>query len=315
MSVKKSETALAERIGRKKLRGIKYLLLAVPFLIYVFAFSYVPLVGWIYSVFDYKIGQKFLDFGSMVFVGLGNFQKLFTERSEVLRVLRNTLALSALGLLATPVPVVFAIMFNEIKNSRFKKIVQTATTLPNFISWIIVYGVAFAFFSVNGFVSVLMQKIGIQPPVMGILGDVDHTWVLQWILGIWKSFGWSAIIYIAAITGIDSELYDAAKVDGANKIQSILHITIPGIMLTYVVMFLLAVSNILSNGFDQYFMFYNPMVADKIEVLDYYVYKVGFYINDYSYSITLGMLKSILGIVLLFTANALSKKIRGESIV
>ena len=232
MSVKKSETALAERIGRKKLRGIKYLLLAVPFLIYVFAFSYVPLVGWIYSVFDYKIGQKFLDFGSMVFVGLGNFQKLFTERSEVLRVLRNTLALSALGLLATPVPVVFAIMFNEIKNSKFKKIVQTATTLPNFISWIIVYGVAFAFFSVNGFVSVLMQKIGIQPPVMGILGDVDHTWVLQWILGIWKSFGWSAIIYIAAITGIDSELYDAAKVDGANKIQSILHITIPGIMPT-----------------------------------------------------------------------------------
>ena len=315
MSVKKSETALAERIGRKKLRGIKYLLLAVPFLIYVFAFSYVPLVGWIYSVFDYKIGQKFLDFGSMVFVGLGNFQKLFTERSEVLRVLRNTLALSALGLLATPVPVVFAIMFNEIKNSKFKKIVQTATTLPNFISWIIVYGVAFAFFSVNGFVSVLMQKIGIQPPVMGILGDVDHTWVLQWILGIWKSFGWTAIIYIAAITGIDSELYDAAKVDGANKIQSILHITIPGIMPTYVVMFLLAVSNILSNGFDQYFMFYNPMVADKIEVLDYYVYKVGFYINDYSYSITLGMLKSILGIVLLFTANALSKKIRGESIV
>mgnify|MGYP004550287899 FL=1 len=315
MSVKKSETALAERIGRKKLRGIKYLLLAVPFLIYVFAFSYVPLVGWIYSVFDYKIGQKFLDFGSMVFVGLGNFQKLFTERSEVLRVLRNTLALSALGLLATPVPVVFAIMFNEIKNSKFKKIVQTATTLPNFISWIIVYGVAFAFFSVNGFVSVLMQKIGIQPPVMGILGDVDHTWVLQWILGIWKSFGWSAIIYIAAITGIDSELYDAAKVDGANKIQSILHITIPGIMPTYVVMFLLAVSNILSNGFDQYFMFYNPMVADKIEVLDYYVYKVGFYINDYSYSITLGMLKSILGIILLFTANALSKKIRGESIV
>ena len=315
MSVKKSETALAERLGRKKLRGIKYLLLAVPFLIYVFAFSYVPLVGWIYSVFDYKIGQKFLDFGSMVFVGLGNFQKLFTERSEVLRVLRNTLALSALGLLATPVPVVFAIMFNEIKNSKFKKIVQTATTLPNFISWIIVYGVAFAFFSVYGFVSVLMQKIGIQPPVMGILGDVDHTWVLQWILGIWKSFGWSAIIYIAAITGIDSELYDAAKVDGANKIQSILHITIPGIMPTYVVMFLLAVSNILSNGFDQYFMFYNPMVADKIEVLDYYVYKVGFYINDYSYSITLGMLKSILGIVLLFTANALSKKIRGESIV
>ena len=113
----------------------------------------------------------------------------------------------------------------------------------------------------------------------------------------------------------DSELYDAAKVDGANKLQSIWHITVPGILPTYVVMFLLAVSNILSNGFDQYFMFYNPMVADRIEVLDYYVYKVGFYINDYSYSITLGMLKSLIGIALLFMSNAISKKIRGNSII
>lgn len=315
MRVKTADKTLAERLGRKKVRGIKYLLLAIPFLIYVFAFSYVPLIGWIYSVFDYRIGQKFLDFGNMVFIGFKNFQKLYTERSEVLRVLRNTLALSGLKLLATPIPVLFAIMFNEVKNSKFKKLVQTATTLPNFISWIIVYGVAFSLFSVNGLVSVVMQKIGIQPPITGILGDVNHTWLLQWLLGIWKGFGWSAIIYIAAITGIDTELYDAAKVDGANKIQSILHITIPGIMPTYVVLFLLDVSKILSNGFDQYFMFYNPMVADKIEVLDYYVYKIGFYINDYSYSITLGMLKSILGIVLLFTANAMSKKIRGEAIV
>ena len=149
----------------------------------------------------------------------------------------------------------------------------------------------------------------------GILGDINLTWILQWFFGTWKSFGWGAIIYIAAITGIDSELFDAAKVDGANKMQQIWHITVPGILPTYVVMFLLAVSNILSNGFDQYFMFYNPMVADRIEVLDYYVYKVGFIINDYSYSIALGMLKSVLGIALLFTSNAISKKIRGNSII
>ena len=134
-------------------------------------------------------------------------------------------------------------------------------------------------------------------------------------MGIWKTFGWSAIIYIAEIVGIDTELFDAARVDGANKLQTIFHITIPGILPTYVVMFLMAVSNILSNGFDQYFMFYNPLVADKIEVLDYYVYKVGFMINDYPYSITLGMLKSLISIVLLFTANALSRKIRGTAIV
>ena len=306
---------LTERFGRKKIRGFQYLLIAVPFLIYVFAMSYVPLMGWIYSLFDYRMGQKFLDFGSMTFVGLDNFRKLWNERSEVMRVMRNTLVMSGLGLLATPVPVIFAILFNEIKGSRFKKFIQTTTTLPNFISWITVYGIAFAFFSVNGFVSMLLRKFGLTPSTTGILGDSGKVWLVQWLLGIWKSFGWSAIIYIAAIVGIDGELYDAAKVDGASKLQTIRYITIPGIMPTYVVMFLLAVSNILSNGFDQYFMFYNPLVADKIEVLDYFVYKVGFSINDYSYSITLGMLKSLLSIALLFIANAMSKKVRGESIV
>lgn len=315
MPIKEMKHTLTERFGRKKIRGFQYLLIAVPFLIYVFAMSYVPLMGWIYSLFDYRMGQKFLDFGSMTFVGLDNFRKLWNERSEVMRVMRNTLVMSGLGLLATPVPVIFAILFNEIKGSRFKKFIQTTTTLPNFISWITVYGIAFAFFSVNGFVSMLLRKFGLTPSTTGILGDSGKVWLVQWLLGIWKSFGWSAIIYIAAIVGIDGELYDAAKVDGASKLQTIRYITIPGIMPTYVVMFLLAVSNILSNGFDQYFMFYNPLVADKIEVLDYFVYKVGFSINDYSYSITLGMLKSLLSIALLFIANAMSKKVRGESIV
>lgn len=309
------ESLLVRRLGRRRVRGLKYTLLAVPFMVYIFAMNYVPLIGWLYSVFDYRLGQKFLDFGNMVFVGLDNFKRLYNERSEVLRVMRNTLVMSGLGLLSTPLPVVFAILFNEIRGKHFKKFVQTTTTLPNFISWITVYGIAFAFFSVNGFVSMVLRQFGIEPSPTGILGDVDKVWFLQWFLGIWKSFGWSSIIYIAAIVGIDAELFDAARVDGADKLQTIWHITVPGILPTYVVMFLLAVSNILTNGFDQYFMFYNPLVADRIEVLDYYVYKVGFIINDYPYSITLGMLKSLLSIVLLFTANGLSKKIRGDAIV
>ena len=142
-AVAKERKTLVDKIGRKRARGLKYLLIAVPFMIYVFAFSYVPLIGWVYSIFEYKIGQRFLDFGNMVFIGLDNFKKLYQERSEVLRVMRNTLVMSSLGLLATPVPVIFAIMFNEIRSKRFKKLVQTATTLPNFISWIIVYGIAF----------------------------------------------------------------------------------------------------------------------------------------------------------------------------
>ena len=314
MPVKTERKTLVERLGRKKVRGLKYLLIAVPFLLYVFAMNYVPLFGWIYSVFDYKMGQQFLDFSNMKFIGLDNFRKLFAEHSEVLRVLRNTLVMSALTLLATPFPVLFAIMINEIKGKYFKKFVQTATTLPNFISWIIVYGIAFSFFSMNGFINMLLKNFGVDISGAGIMGDPDKVWLFQWFLNIWKTLGWSSIIYIAAIVGIDGELFDAARVDGANKLKTIWHITIPGIMPTYVVMFLLGVSNILSNGFDQYFMFYNSVVADKIEVLDYYVYKVGFLINDYPYSITLGMLKSLISILLLFVANTLSKKVRGESI-
>ena len=128
-AVKKERTTLTEKLGARKVRGLKYLLIAVPFIIYVFSFSYVPLMGWIYSVFDYKMGQPFLDFNNMVFIGLDNFRKLYRERTEVLRVLRNTLVMSGLGLLGSPIPVIFAIMFNEVRNSKFKKLVQTATTL------------------------------------------------------------------------------------------------------------------------------------------------------------------------------------------
>ena len=138
--------AVARRIGQKKARGMKYLLLAIPFVIYVFAFSYVPLMGWIYSVFDYKMGQRWLDPSVMEFIGAENFIKLFRERAEVGRILRNTLVMSGLGLLGTPIPIIFAIMLNEVKNVRFRKFVQTTTTPPNFISWITIYGIAFAFF-------------------------------------------------------------------------------------------------------------------------------------------------------------------------
>lgn len=307
--------SLTQKIGRKRARGLKYLLIAMPFVIYVFAFNYVPLFGWIYSIFDYKMGQVYLDFSNMKFIGFSNFVKLFTERAEVLRVLRNTLVMSGLTLLGAPLPVIFAIMINEVRGKFAKKFIQTATTLPNFISWIVVYGVAFSFFSVNGFVSVLLRNFGIEIPGAGIMGSSDGVWIFQWLLSIWKSLGWSTIIYIAAIVGLDGELFDAARVDGANKLKTIIHITVPGIMPTFMVLFLLSISNILSNGFDQYFMFYNSMVADKIEVLDYYVYKVGFMINDYPYSITLGMLKSLISILLLFIANSLSKKVRGEAII
>lgn len=209
----------------------------------------------------------------------------------------------------------FAIFLNEIRVPIFKKFVQTTTTLPYFISWIIVFSLSFAIFSNEGLIANILNYFGASDSYVNLLGENDAVWWMQWFLGIWKSVGWNGIIYIAAIAGIPGELYEAAKVDGANRFQLIRNITIPSLYPTFFVLLLLSISNLLNNGFDQYFVFFNPLVADKIEVLDYYVYKVGILINDYSYSTVLGMLKTIFSVAMLFGANQLSKKIRGESIV
>lgn len=299
--------------GKKKhmTEGMKLLLLAVPFIIFVFMFSYVPLAGWAYAFFDYRPGLSLAD---CEFVGLETFRQIWQNRDELFRVLRNTLVLSGMGLLATPLPVIFAIILNEIKNSKFRKVVQTLTTLPNFISWIVVFTLAFAMFSSDGMFNSLFRMLGVDVTV-NIMGNNDIAWIYMWALGTWKTLGWSAIIYIASIAGIDAELYDAAHVDGANRFQTIMHVTVPGLYSTFFVLLLLAISNMLSNGFDQYFVFYNPLTADKLEVLDYYVYKIGVLTNDYPQSVALGMFKTVVSVILLFSANTLSKRLRGQSIV
>lgn len=296
----------------KTILGIKYFAFSLVFLAFAVAFSYVPLFSWSYAFFNYKPG---LQLSQMEFTGLANFQKVIDDWKEVTRVLRNTLVMSFIGIICSPLPVVFAIMLNEMNNVRFRKIAQTITTLPNFISWIVVFGVSWAMFSSSGLVPSVIKVLGGTTPTTGILGSNQWVWIFQGALGIWKSLGWNAIIYLAAISGIDQDLYEAAKIDGANKLQSIWNVTIPGIIPTYLVLLLLAVSNILSNGFDQYFVFYNSLVSDRIEVLDYYVYKIGILVSDYSYSIVLGMFKSLISILLLFTVNFISKKLRGNTLV
>ena len=302
------------RVPHSKKKGLYLFLASVPFMIFFFMFHYAPLFGWVYSVFDYRLGLPFLDFTRAEFVGLNYFKKVFNESKEVLRVLRNTLAMSFLGILVSPLPIVFAILLNEVRHSKFKRFIQTVTTLPNFISWIIVFSLAHAMFAPSGLVTGALGNFGMGSR-MGFLGDVNTIWGFQLFLSIWKSLGWSAIIYIAAITGIDTELYDASMIDGANRFQSIIHVTVPGVIPTYLVLLLLSISNILTNGFEQYYMFYNSLVADRIEVLDYYVYKMGIIVNDYSYSITIGMLRSLISIFLLFFVNYLSKRLRGNSLV
>ncbi|SDW05704.1 ABC transporter permease subunit [Paenibacillus sp. CF384] len=292
--------------------GWRYFLIAMPFMIYVVAFYFVPLFGWIYSFYNYNPA---LSFSQLPYVGLDNFLKIYNEWSEIYRVLKNTLAMSFLSILVTPLPLIAAIMLNEVKHGKYKRFIQTVTTLPNFISWIVVFALTFAVFSNEGLYYTLLRNLHLDVPVIGIMGNNGATWFFQLGLSVWKSIGWTMIIYIAAIAGIDNEQYEAARIDGAGKFGLMRHITIPGLAPTFFVLLLLQISNLLNNGFDQYFVFYNSLVADKIEVLDFYIYKVGWLISDYSYATVLGMVKSLLGIALLFAVNYLSKKTKGESIL
>ena len=304
------------RRKRKPLRKEQKILLAlaVVFMVYIFAFCYVPIAGWALSLFKYKPAYG-LNFAKQKFVGFDNFVRLWNERSEVLRVLRNTLALSGLSLLCTPLPMLLAIMFSELRSKKFLRVAQTVTTFPNFISWIIVYGVSYPIFSNTGVWAKAVYALTGVKQTIGFLGNPDTAWVFHILLNQWKGLGWSSIIYCAAIAGIDETLYEAARIDGANRIQQIWHVTLPGLRDTFLVLLLLDVSNILSSGFDHYFVFYNPMVSDTLMVLDLWTYRLGIAQADYSFSIAAGIVKTFVSLILLFSANAVSKKIRGYSIV
>lgn len=301
---------------RKKLRGYREFLYILPFLLMVLVFSYYPLYGWIYSFFDY---QPPLPFSWDSFVGLKWFKVLFKSKSfvnQTLEVLRNTFAMSGIALAFSWLPMVFAIFLNEIRRMRFRKFVQTVTTLPNFISWILVYSVAFLLMSNNGMFNSVGLNLGIIDRPIDFLKSNEHIWFKMWLWLTWKNLGWAAIMYIAAISGIDSELFEAARVDGASRLRIIRHITIPCILPTFFVLLLLNISNILNNGMEQYFVFQNSWNREYIQVLDLYVYNLSTSKPPvYSVSTALSMLKSIVSLVLLFSANAFSKLVRKESII
>ena len=290
-------------------------LLSLPFLILIFLFSYLPLYGWIYALFDYKPGRALLD---CKFVGLDNFTRMFADKyalEDIVRVMKNTLGMSLIGIATSGLPMMFAVFLAEIRCKPYRKAVQTLTTIPNFISWVLVYSVAYAMFSVNdGFVNRLLMSLGILDEGINFLASGKHVWLSMWLWGTWKGLGWSAIMYIAALTGIDQEQYEAAAVDGAGRMQKIWHITIPGLLPTYFVLLLLSIANLVNNGMEQYFVFQNAMNKEYIEVLDLYVYNQGMVGINYSYSTAVSILKSIVSVTLLFVANMSSKLTRGESI-
>ena len=287
----------------------------IPFIILCFLFSYFPLHGWIYAFFDYKPP---LSLSQCEFVGLKWFKTLFnnpTQVKQIIEVMRNTFAMSLLGIATSILPVGFAIFLNEIKCKWFKNLVQTLTTLPNFISWVLVYSVAFSLFTDSGMVNTLLQNMGIITTPIKFLDSDAHTYLWMTLWNLWKGLGWGAIMYLSAIAGIDEELYEAAKVDGANRFQLMKHITLPDLMPTFFVLLMMSVANFLNNGMDQYYVFQNAFNKAHIQVLDLYVYNIGMTGNSLSLATAISMLKSVISVSLLAIVNFVSKKTRGASII
>ena len=296
-------------------RGKQLFLLTLPFLVLVFAFSYFPLHGWIYAFYDYKAPLKLFQTD---FVGLKWFKLLFANKMQLKQlgqVMQNTFAMSTIGIVTSFLPVLFAVLLNEIKCTPFKKIVQTLTTIPNFISWVLVYSIAFNLLSNTGLVNTLLQEWGITDSVINFLDSDKHTYLAMWLWGTWKGLGWGAIMYLAAIAGIDQELYEAAKVDGAGRFKLMKYITIPELMPTFFVLLMLSVANFINNGMDQYYVFQNAFNKEHIQVLDLYVYNIGMTGSSLSLATAISMMKSIVSVTLLVFVNFISKKTRGQSII
>ena len=295
--------------------GKKLFCYLIPFIILCFLFSYFPLHGWIYAFYDFKPPLKL---SQCEFVGLKWFKTLFANKTQVMQmisVLKNTFAMSILNILTSVLPIAFAIFLNEIKCKPFQKLVQTLTTLPNFISWVLVYSVAFSLFTDSGMVNTLLQNLGwIDTPIKFLDSDA-HTYLWMTLWNLWKGLGWGAIMYLAAISGIDAELYEAARVDGANRFQLMKNITLPALMPTFFVLLMMNVANFLNNGMDQYYVFQNSFNKEHIQVLDLYVYNLGITGNSLSLATAISMLKSVVSVALLTVVNWISKKTRGESMI
>ena len=307
---------MQRKLNDRKLRSYKEFLYILPFLIIVALFSYFPLYGWIYAFHDYRPPYPIT---GETWVGLKWFATIVNNPvrlENILRVLRNTFAMSGISLLFSWFPMVFAVFLNEIQCKPFKKFVQTVTTLPNFISWVLVYALAFSLFSTTGAVNSVLLELGLVDKPIAFLKSSEHIWFKMWLWLTWKNAGWAAIMYLAAISGIDDQMIEAAKVDGATRMQIIWNITIPSLLPTYFVIVMLNLANFLSNGMEQYFVFQNAFNQDYIEVLDLYVYNMSISgTGMYPLSTAISILKSLVSVVLLFVTNTVSKLVRGEGFI
>lgn len=294
------------KISWKEIKRQKVLLLwSLVFVIYGFIFCYLPLAGWLMAFENYKPKEGF--FHSQ-FIGLGKFKQLFID-DGFLRVIRNTLAMGVINLVVTFVAaIVFAILLNELKSRGGKKVVQTISYLPHFLSWIIVTGILHDALAGTGIVNDILLRFHVLKEPLNFFAHPKYFWGIVAFANVWKETGWNAIIYLAAIVAIDTNLYEAAAIDGAGRWARIKYITLPGIKPTIIILLLMNAGNVLNAGFEVQYLLGNGLVQSVSQTIDIYVLKWGISQGDYSLGTAAGVFKSVVSIVIILIANGMAKR-------
>jgi putative aldouronate transport system permease protein len=317
-----SETSIGHDIQTRGKQGIKktmqkwwsqkYLqLMVLPGIIWMLVFNYIPMGGIVIAFKKFKITKTISE---APWVYFKYFEEFFSD-SNFIDVMTNTIGISLLKLLiGFPLPILFALLVNEIRGVRFKKVSQTISYLPHFLSWIVFGGILTTWLAKDGVINDFLVAIHILKQPISFLGDSKYFWGLSLISDSWKELGWSAIIYLAAISSVDQQRYEAATVDGATKLQKIRFITLPSITGTIAIMLILQVSSLLNSNFDQIMILKNQINIARSQVIDTYVYQVGMTMGKYSYATAVGLFKSVIALILLLIANKSCKKLLGRSL-
>lgn len=288
---------------RVRIHEYRYLyLMLIPAVAAMIIFCYAPMYGIQIAFKNYKPRSGI--WGSQ-WVGFKYFLRMFREQT-FMTVLRNTLVISGLRLvICFPAGVIFALMLNEIGNQRLKKVAQTISYMPHFVSWVVLGGIVKSLLSLNGPVNALVKLCGGTPAIW--LTKSNYFIPIVLVTDIWKSMGWGSIVYLAAMAGIPMDQYESAEIDGASRFQRIWYITLPSILPVVMTMFILRIGNIMSAGFDQIFNLYSAAVYDVADIIDTYSYRVGLIDNNFSYSAAIGLFKNVLGFALMIAVNQLTK--------
>ncbi|MGO4790742.1 ABC transporter permease [Paenibacillus sp. 2KB_20] len=288
------------------------IMMSVPLMLYIILFAYVPIWGWTMAFQDYKPAR---DFGQQTWVGLKHFKFLFTD-DNFLRVLRNTVGMSLINLvLGFVTAIILALLLNEIKKVFWKRTVQTISYLPHFLSWIIVTGIVATSLASDGIINDLLMKLQIiQEPILW-LSEGKYFWGIVGSSHVWKEVGWNTIIYLAAIASIDPALYEAAEIDGASRYRKMLHVTLPGIKATIVILLIMSIGHILEAGFEVQYLLGNGLVVDWAETIDIFVLKYGIAQGNYSMATAGGIFKTVVSVTMLLLANWTAKRLGEERLL